>query len=45
MILASPESREARELAKSHVTGRDAVLHDWIEEAIEQIGESATPER
>jgi hypothetical protein len=43
VTLASPESRQALELAESRVAGHDATFRAWIEEAIDQIGESTTP--
>jgi len=43
VTLASPESRKVLDLAKSRVAGHDAPFRDWIEEAIDQIGESTTP--
>jgi HEAT repeats len=38
--LASPESRNALELAKNRLAGQDAVFRAWIEEAIDQVGDS-----
>jgi hypothetical protein len=42
VVLASPESRKILELAKTRVAGPDANLVAWIDEAIDQIDESAT---
>jgi HEAT repeat protein len=41
--IASPESRKVLELAKSGEAGQDAVIRAWIQEAIDQIDERASP--
>jgi hypothetical protein len=39
VTLASPESRRVLDLARSRAPGQDAILREWIEEAIDQIDE------
>ena len=42
VCLASPESKRILELAKNRVAGQDAILGDWIAEAIDQVDERLT---
>ncbi len=43
VVLASPQSRDALELAKSRVPGQNGAIRAWIEEAIAQLDESTGP--